>query len=123
MEWAGEKVISAGGATTMGRAAHLSDIALQDKHKKNSGVTEAETPYERRRRLGLFYTPPTVISILVDWAVRTSAETILEPSFGGCGFLEKSLERLRRLGASPVGAQVFGCDIAPEAFGYLQRIA
>ena len=42
---------------------------------------------EDRRILGAYYTPERLSQLLTDWAIRHVDDTVLEPSFGGCGFL------------------------------------
>src|SRR4051794_3824541 len=61
---------------------------------------------QRQKSLGAFYTPPELASKLVDWCVRTPADTVLDPSFGGSVFLRLARDRLLALGA--VGADVKG---------------
>lgn len=72
-----------------------------------------------RKRLGAFYTPENLSRILTDWAVRKPSDLILEPSFGGCGFLVAARRRLAALGASDTHRQIYGCDIDPGAFAFL----
>lgn len=74
---------------------------------------------ERKRELGAFYTPINVAQILCDWAIRSADEKILEPSFGGCSFLEASVRRLEKLNPQS-SYNIFGCDIDPCAFGSLR---
>lgn len=74
----------------------------------------------RKRELGAFYTPANVAKILCDWAIRSSDEMILEPSFGGCSFLEASVRRLGEVGAE-AALGIFGCDIDPGAFEALGK--
>jgi adenine-specific DNA methylase len=69
-----------------------------------------------RRKLGIFYTPSEATRILCQWGIRTSNDYILEPSFGACGFLEASRDRLINLNCPTPGEQLFGCDIDPNAF-------
>lgn len=79
--------------------------------------------YEERKKFGIFYTPPKVTQILTNWGVRDSKDTIFEPSFGGCGFLEASCERLEALGSNQPINQIYGCDIDENAFNsYLYPI-
>ncbi len=73
----------------------------------------------RKRELGAFYTPINVAQILCDWAIRSADEKILEPSFGGCSFLEASVRRLEKLDPQ-ASYNIFGCDIDPCAFGSLK---
>lgn len=77
---------------------------------------------DERRVLGAYYTPERLSQLLADWAIRTLADTVLEPSFGGCGFLSTARDTLAARGsANPVG-QIFGCDIDPVAFQYLANV-
>ncbi|MGV1903296.1 HsdM family class I SAM-dependent methyltransferase [Agrobacterium sp. 22-3674b3] len=73
-----------------------------------------------RRQLGAYYTPERLSRLLSAWAVRTRDEIILEPSFGGCGFVSSAMEALKRAGAEDAVSQIYGCDIDPFAFEYLQ---
>lgn len=73
----------------------------------------------RKKALGAYYTPLKVTRLLCDWAIRESTDTVLEPCFGGCTFVEASVERLESLGVRDPGANLFGCDIDPNAFRYL----
>lgn len=74
----------------------------------------------RKRELGAFYTPSGITEVLCDWAIRSASDVVLEPSFGGCTFLDASVRRLHELGE--VNAKnLFGCDIDPGAFEYLRR--
>ena len=53
-----------------------------------SGVGEflRVRPRDWRTTLGIFYTPGPLAETLVDWAITDRNQTVLEPSFGGCGF-------------------------------------
>lgn len=74
---------------------------------------------KKKKRYGAYYTPAAVSQVLSQWAIRSSKETILEPSFGGCGFLETSSSRLNELGARNPTRNLFGCDKDRRAFRYL----
>lgn len=73
----------------------------------------------RKRELGAFYTPSNVTKILCDWAIQSVDDVVLEPSFGGCTFLEASVRRMQELGDT-TAANLYGCDIDPEAFEFLR---
>ncbi|MDY4341017.1 N-6 DNA methylase [Xanthomonas sp. LF07-6] len=75
----------------------------------------------RKRALGAYYTPFQVSQALCDWAIRSPAESILEPCFGGCTFLEASIQRMASLGALSPASNIYGCDIDPIAFRYLEE--
>lgn len=74
-----------------------------------------------KKALGAYYTPLNLSKVLCEWALRTSNDKILEPSFGGCGFLEASIERLLALGCKGAELQLFGADIDPAAFDFLSK--
>ncbi|AVD81212.1 hypothetical protein C4Q28_03055 [Pseudomonas sp. SWI6] len=76
-------------------------------------------PASERKRLGAFYTPEELSQILTDWAIRSPTDLVLEPSFGGCGFLIAARRRLLALGANNPTEQIYGCDIDDGAFKFL----
>jgi hypothetical protein len=86
---------------------------------KNSHVTSEQKQH------GQTYTPEPVSSFLVEWAVRQSGDTILEPSVGEGRFVFDAYDRLQNLGASETVArkQIYGTDIDEEAVGTLQSSA
>jgi adenine-specific DNA-methyltransferase len=91
--------------------------------KKLSGHAPApRVDPDRRRELGIYYTPRNAADILAFWAIRTGQDTILEPSFGGCSILEAALDRLRDLGCSTPLAQLCGFDVDRTAFAHLSRL-
>ena len=69
----------------------------------------------RRRRLAAFYTPPDVATALVAWSVRQSTDTVLDPSFGGCVFVEAALSALGSYGCRNPLDRVSGVDIDQHA--------
>lgn len=79
-------------------------------------------PLKERRILGAYYTPERLSQLLTDWAIRTPDDTVLEPSFGGCGFLATARDTLTRLGSLDPVQQIHGCDIDPVAFEYLEEV-
>lgn len=80
------------------------------------------TQISSKRELGAFYTPTELSDILCQWAIRRPGETVLEPSFGGCGFLSSANSVLKQLGNRRPVRQLYGCDIDPTAFGHLQSL-
>lgn len=70
-------------------------------------------PAAERKRRGAFFTPPEVAEFLTRWAIRSSADLVLEPSCGEAAFLKPAAAALRELGASPVAIsqQIFGVDV------------
>lgn len=77
---------------------------------------------DRRRALGIYYTPPDAAAALTKWAIRDAHDTVLEPSFGGCTILEAAGSRLQQLGCIAPAAQIFGFDIDHAAFRHLRRV-
>ena len=74
-----------------------------------------------KKKRGVFYTPKHVADILCKWAIRSKHDQVLEPSFGGCDFLESSRLRFTELGLrrSTAERRLFGADIDPLAFATL----
>ena len=88
-----------------------------------SAVTApSERALEERRKLGAYYTPERLSKILSDWAIRWPDDTVLEPSFGGCGFLAAARDTLTTRGCANPTRQIFGCDIDEVAFQYLANV-
>ncbi|EMW0956465.1 TPA: N-6 DNA methylase [Citrobacter freundii] len=74
-----------------------------------------------KKALGAYYTPINLSKVICEWALRKPSDYVLEPSFGGCGFLEASVERLKGLGSIDAVSQLFGVDIDPTAFNFLSE--
>lgn len=74
-----------------------------------------------KKRNGKFYTPDPATQLLCGWAIRSREDSVLEPSFGGCGFLVAARDQLTKLGSAVPHEHLFGCDIDPEAFSILDR--
>lgn len=78
--------------------------------------------FSERRKLGAFYTPERLSQIMADWAIRLPSDEVLEPSFGGCGFLAAARDALARRGAANPSHHIYGCDVDPVAFAYLASV-
>ena len=78
-------------------------------------------PTDRKRTWGIFYTPNDLSRCLAEWAVRNRKDTVLEPSFGGCGFLNESARILKELGSFWPWRQLCGCDKDLRAFVHLPK--
>ena len=55
----------------------------------------------QRKARGAFFTPSALSQFMVDWAIRSASDSILEPSTGDAAFLISAVERLRSLSADP----------------------
>lgn len=76
-------------------------------------------PTDRKKTWGIFYTPTDLSRCLVNWAIVSRNDRVLEPSFGGCGFLEESAKVLQEHGATNPWRQLCGCDKDLQAFEHL----
>lgn len=83
---------------------------------------ETRLERERRRALGIYYTPPEAAKILARWVIRGPHETVLEPSFGGCAMLSAAVSVLRSLGNDRPSRQLYGYDIDAVAFEHLAQM-
>lgn len=78
---------------------------------------------ELRKARGAFFTPPPLTDFLAEWALRSPADRVLEPSCGEAGFLVSAIARLRALGAENISPdQLEGLDIHAESVAEADRI-
>lgn len=70
------------------------------------------SPATRKQR-GAFFTPPQMADFVVRWALRSPADSILEPSCGEAAFLLPTVLRLREMGATnrAIEANVRGAEL------------
>ncbi len=68
----------------------------------------------RRRLLGVYYTPDDLATTLVRWALNGGIGPVLDPSYGGCAFLEAAVRILSEKDASRAKTWVYGVDIDPS---------
>jgi len=67
---------------------------------------------ERQKQTGSFYTQSKIAESIVNWAIRSSSDCILEPSFGDGIFIDKSFYRYKTFGnANP---NITAVEIQPE---------
>lgn len=76
----------------------------------------------KRRELGAYYTPEDLSDILSEWAIKDRSDLILEPSFGGCGFLKSAIKTITSLCPNANPTNIYGCDIDKAAFEYLNAL-
>ncbi|MCB5273710.1 Modification methylase Eco57IB [Arthrobacter sp. SO5] len=67
---------------------------------------------ELRKARGAFFTPEAITRFISDWAIRSSDDTVLEPSTGDAAFLVSAVKRMRHLsGESALAPRVDGVEI------------
>ena len=74
-----------------------------------------------RRLLGAYYTPDALANILATWALAPGKGNVLDPSFGGCAFLNAATTILASRGVSEPGKRVFGVDVDPTCIEYVRN--
>jgi adenine-specific DNA methylase len=77
---------------------------------------------EKQRQYASFYTPQELAQTLTDWAITAPTATVLDPSFGGCAFLYSARNTLTSIGNNKPAKQIFGIDIDPLAWNYLDPL-
>lgn len=75
-----------------------------------------------RKALGAYYTPGWLADILADWAVYSDNVSVLDPSFGGCAFLESALRVLKRRDVHDAPSRIFGVDVDPRAWDFAENL-
>ena len=75
----------------------------------------------RRRILGAYYTPPHLAEVLVRWALAGGTGTVLDPSYGGCAFLDAAVSVLREGDRDRPGGHIYGVDVDPLCAEYVSR--
>ena len=76
--------------------------------------THGELRSAERRLLGAYYTPDDLATVLARWALADTDGPVLDPSYGGCAFLEAAARVLAEEDPSRGGADVYGVDIDPD---------
>lgn len=74
----------------------------------------------QRRLLGAYYTPDDVAALLVRWAIVERSGRVLDPSFGGCAFMQAAASHLKRRSCTSPGRQVFGVDVDESCVRYVR---
>lgn len=77
-----------------------------------------------RKARGAFFTPDALARFVADWAIRTGADRILEPSCGDAAFLVPAAQRLRWLAGladTPSAGVVDAVEIDPQSAAQAQR--
>ncbi len=96
--------------------AHSRQLGTRDHSPPNGEVTSINS----RRLLGSYYTPDELATILAEWALQPGEGTVLDPSFGGCAFLNAATKVLEDRGVPDAGGLVFGVDIDKSCLEYVR---
>jgi adenine-specific DNA-methyltransferase len=97
--------------------------AKQATNSTPLGVRQSSALTEHANgNLAAFYTPQKVAQILTDWAITDGKSLVLDPSYGGCSFLNAAFSSLLKKGSQQPEKQVFGVDIDPSARKYLNNL-
>lgn len=77
-----------------------------------------------RKARGAFFTPPAISRYLVEWAIQSSKDTVLEPSCGEASFLLAAAQRLESLPDRSLFApeQLHGIEIHRESADAAQEL-
>lgn len=94
-------------------------VSIDDVMSAQDAVLELRA---RRRALGAYYTPDRLSAVITEWAIDNIESNVLEPGFGGCGFLLAAKVHLEKLGQTQPHAHIYGCDIDEAAFGHLRQV-
>lgn len=65
----------------------------QNENMRTNLAAVPDTPEIRKAR-GAFFTPEPIASFVVDWAIRSADDSVLEPSCGEAAFLTHAVTRL-----------------------------
>ncbi|WP_334044354.1 N-6 DNA methylase [Burkholderia ambifaria] len=95
------------------------EISSTPAQPQKSSTTESGIS---KRSLGIYYTPDNAAKIVATWAIRSTNERILEPSFGGCALLRAAIDRLQQLGSKDPLQNFVGFDIDENAFLHLSEL-
>lgn len=106
--------------TEKSRIAAVADDSTRSGDKAAADVFAVITPSGRFTNLdpaklrGGYYTPTDVARWLVEWAIRSPSDTVLEPSCGDGNLLVAAALRLTELGADPksIGSQMQGVELS-----------
>ena len=70
---------------------------------------------EQAKALGAFYTDEQVADFLAWWAIRSSADTVMDPSFGGGVFLSAALKQIEQFGGNP-SKSIYGVELDQDVY-------
>lgn len=97
-------------------------MATQHSQMPLGHVAEVDDTAALRKERGAFFTPDAITRFVSEWAIRTSADLVFEPSAGDAAFLVAAVSRLRDLVNDPaVVPTVAGVEIHAYSVGIAQK--
>jgi len=95
---------------------------MPDRDAEDAGALQINgVSVPQRRLLGAYYTPDDVARLLAQWAVVGQGGRVLDPSFGGCAFMQAAASHLKRKGRRQPGRLVFGVDVDDSCMRYVRE--
>ena len=101
--------------------------AQTTNHGENPELPGVEPPnpdlrgVDPRRLMGRYYTPDDLAEMLVRWALTDVTGTVLDPSYGGCAFLNAAARVLSANGIENPGGLLYGVDVDPACTDSARR--
>ena len=74
----------------------------------------------KEKENGIYYTPKQLAGFAASIAISSSAQSILDPSYGEGALLLSARDRLLSLGSRNPDSQLFGFDILPPKNGVIE---
>lgn len=111
-------------------AMNVATRVQRESHAGGDSYGEADEPVAlqingvsvpQRRLLGAYYTPKDVARLLAAWAVVSPTGRVLDPSFGGCAFMQAAASHLKRGGRRQPGHLIFGVDVDDSCVRYVRE--
>src|SRR2546428_2721678 len=111
--------------TTTTAASGAAIFPSTAESRRVARITKMKIQPSPTKLRGGYYTPELIARFLAKWAIRSNADSILEPSFGDGVFVEAGVERLKSLGAkaAQIGKQISGFELErPELRRALRKM-
>lgn len=67
-----------------------------------------------KKATGSYYTSASITEYIANWAIRTTTDSLLEPSFGDGVFLEAAIKRYKSLGVKK--PKIFGVELQAQPY-------
>lgn len=84
---------------------------LDNREVATVSTTHSDDTAVLRKARGAFFTPPAITHHIADWAIRSAADRVLEPSAGDAEFMLAAVARLRDLDRQDSSPVIDGVEI------------